>query len=38
MITRLDPHVELKTGETAEFVARMNFAHLFDHETEETIF
>jgi len=38
LIARLDPHVQLKTGDTAEFIANMNLAHIFDRETEETIF
>ncbi|MBW1708459.1 MAG: sn-glycerol-3-phosphate ABC transporter ATP-binding protein UgpC [Deltaproteobacteria bacterium] len=37
-IARLDPQLELKTGETVEFAARMNLAHLFDKETEDIIF
>ncbi|NQS88401.1 sn-glycerol-3-phosphate ABC transporter ATP-binding protein UgpC [Patescibacteria group bacterium] len=38
LIARLDPHIQLKTGDTAEFIANMNLAHIFDRETEETIF
>ncbi|MBW2092256.1 MAG: sn-glycerol-3-phosphate ABC transporter ATP-binding protein UgpC [Deltaproteobacteria bacterium] len=37
-VARLDPQLHFKTGETAEFTARMDLAHLFDKETEETIF
>ncbi|MBE0479136.1 sn-glycerol-3-phosphate ABC transporter ATP-binding protein UgpC [Candidatus Aerophobetes bacterium] len=38
LVARLDPHVQLKSGDTAEFTVRMDLAHLFDKETEETIF
>ena len=38
LITRLDPHVKLKPGDTAEFSVRMDLAHIFDKETEETVF
>jgi len=38
LVARLDPHVTLQTGDVAEFTARMDLAHIFDKETEETIF
>ena len=38
LVARLDPYVQLKSGDTAEFVVNMNLAHIFDRETEETIF
>jgi multiple sugar transport system ATP-binding protein len=37
-VTRLDPHVQLKTGDEVEFTARMDSAHLFDKDTKQTIF
>jgi multiple sugar transport system ATP-binding protein len=37
-VTRLDPHVQLQTGEVVEFTARMESAHIFDKEIEKTIF
>lgn len=38
LVARLDPHVTLKAGDVAEFTARMDLAHIFNKETEETIF
>jgi multiple sugar transport system ATP-binding protein len=38
LIARLDPHADIKTGETVEFVANMNLSHVFDRETEEIVF
>ncbi len=38
LIVRLDPHADIKTGETVEFVANMNLSHVFDKETEEVVF
>ncbi len=38
LVARLDPHVELKIGDTVDFIARMESAHLFDMETGITIF
>jgi multiple sugar transport system ATP-binding protein len=38
MVARLDPHVQLKIGDTVDFIARMESAHLFDIETGNTIF
>ncbi|MFQ6067107.1 MAG: ABC transporter ATP-binding protein [bacterium] len=38
LVARLDPHVDLKPGQTAEFVAKMDLAHVFDRETERTVF
>lgn len=38
MVARLDPHADLKTGDKVEFVANMDLAHIFDKETEETVF
>ncbi len=38
MIARLDPHAPVKSGDPAEFVVNMNLSHVFDRETEETIF
>jgi len=38
LVARLDPHVTFQPGDTAEFTARMDLAHIFDKETEETIF
>jgi len=37
-VTRLDPHVRLKTGEVVDFTARMESAHIFDMKTGDTIF
>jgi len=38
IVTRQDPRVDLKVGETAEFVARMALSHVFDEETEKTVY
>ncbi len=38
LVTRLDPHIDLKPGDEAEFVVKMDFIHIFDKETEKTIF
>jgi len=38
LIARLDPHVRLKTGDICQFTVRMKSAHLFDIETDKTIF
>jgi len=38
LVARLDPHVNLQPGDTAEFAVRMDLAHIFDRETEKTIF
>ncbi len=38
LIARLDPHADIKTGETVEFVANMDLSHVFDKETEEVVF
>jgi multiple sugar transport system ATP-binding protein len=38
LVARLDPHVDLKPGQTAEFVAKMHLTHVFDKETERTVF
>jgi len=38
IVVRLDPHVNVQTGDVVEFAARMDLAHIFDKETEETIF
>jgi len=38
LVARLDPHVRLKTGDLVEFTARMESAHIFDKETQTTIF
>lgn len=38
IVTRLDPRVEVKVGETAEFVAQMVLSHVFDEETEKTVY
>jgi multiple sugar transport system ATP-binding protein len=38
LVARLDPHVKLQTGDVAEFTVRMDLAHIFDKETEETVF
>jgi len=38
IICRIDPHTILRTGQTTEFVAHMDLAHIFDKETEKTIF
>jgi multiple sugar transport system ATP-binding protein len=37
-VTRLDPHVQLKTGDIVDFTARMESSHIFDLETGNTIF
>lgn len=38
MVARLNSRVDLKAGETAEFVAAMGSSHFFDKETGETIY
>jgi len=38
LVARLDPHVQLKTGDIVDFTARMESAHIFDIETGHTIF
>jgi len=38
IICRIDPHTILRTGQTTEFVAHIDLAHIFDKETEKTIF
>ena len=38
LVARLDPRVDLKPGQTSEFVAKMDLAHVFDRETERTVF
>ncbi|MEA1964791.1 MAG: sn-glycerol-3-phosphate ABC transporter ATP-binding protein UgpC [Candidatus Aerophobetes bacterium] len=38
IVCRIDPHTILRTGQTAEFVAHMDLAHIFDKETGKTIF
>jgi len=38
LVARIDPHVRLQAGDTAELIVRMDLAHVFDKETEETIF
>jgi len=38
LVARLDPYAKVKAGETAELIAFMERAHIFDKETEETIF
>ncbi|MCK4418215.1 TOBE domain-containing protein, partial [Candidatus Aerophobetes bacterium] len=38
LVARLDPHVDLKPGQMAEFIVKTDFIHIFDKETEETIF
>jgi multiple sugar transport system ATP-binding protein len=38
LVAKLDPHVRLKIGDRVNFTARMELAHLFDIETEKTIF
>jgi multiple sugar transport system ATP-binding protein len=37
-VTRLDPHVQLRTNDRIDFTARMESAHIFDKETQKTIF
>jgi len=37
LVARLDPHLDIKPGQTVEFVAKMDFAHVFDKETERTV-
>jgi len=37
LVARLDPHVTFRPGDTAEFTVRVDLAHIFDKETEETI-
>jgi multiple sugar transport system ATP-binding protein len=37
LVVRMPPHVPLKTGESAMFVARMEYAYFFDKENEEII-
>lgn len=38
LVARLDPHIDIKVGDSAEFVVRTDFIHIFDKETEKTIF
>jgi multiple sugar transport system ATP-binding protein len=38
LVARLNPHVKLQTGDTAEFVAAMGSSHIFDKETGETLY
>ncbi|UCH19652.1 MAG: sn-glycerol-3-phosphate ABC transporter ATP-binding protein UgpC [Deltaproteobacteria bacterium] len=38
LVARLERHIRLKTEETVDFTARMDSAHLFDKQTEHTIF
>ena len=38
LITRLDPQVQLKTGDTVDFTARMESAHLFEKDSSRTIY
>jgi multiple sugar transport system ATP-binding protein len=38
LVARLDPHVQLRIGDTVDFMVRMESAHLFDVETGNTIF
>ncbi|MGD8256304.1 MAG: sn-glycerol-3-phosphate ABC transporter ATP-binding protein UgpC [Desulfobacterales bacterium] len=38
LVARLDPHVQLKTGDIVDFTARMESVHIFDMETGNTIF
>jgi len=38
LVARLDPHVDIKVGDSAEFVVKTDFIHIFDKETEKTIF
>ena len=38
IVTRQDPHVEVKTGEDVDLVAEMAFSHVFDEETEKTVY
>ena len=38
LVTRLDPHIQLKRGDVLDFTARMGSAHLFDKDTDKTIF
>jgi len=37
LVARLDPHIDIKPGQTVEFVAKMDLAHVFDKETERTV-
>jgi len=38
LVARLDPHVQIKTGDIVDFTARMESVHIFDAETGNTIF
>jgi multiple sugar transport system ATP-binding protein len=38
LIARSDPHASVRPGEVMTFAARMDSAHLFDKETQRTIF
>lgn len=38
IVTRQDPRVDIKVGEIAEFVVRMTLSHVFDEETEKTVY
>jgi len=37
LVVRLDPLIDLKAGDEADFAIKMELAHIFDPETEETI-
>jgi multiple sugar transport system ATP-binding protein len=37
-VAKLDPHVQLKTGDTVNFTARMESSHIFNMENGSTIF
>jgi len=37
LVGRLDPLIDLKSGDEADFAIKMELAHIFDPETEETI-
>ena len=38
IVTRQDPHIEVKMGETVDLVANMALSHVFDEETEKTVY
>ena len=38
LVARIEPHLKIKSGETAVFFAKMEFAHIFDKESGATVF
>jgi multiple sugar transport system ATP-binding protein len=38
LVARIEPHLKVKSGESAVFFAKMEFAHIFDKESGATVF